>query len=98
MYVISVVIEAVSGRSEALEEALLLQSENSLREELACLRFDVARDPAKNGRFFLYEVYEDEAAFEAHRQTPHYKSFSEKTAETIASKTVERWNLISETP
>ena len=32
MYVISVVIEAVSGRSEALEEALLLQSENSLRK------------------------------------------------------------------
>ncbi len=98
MYVISVVFEAVSGRSEALEEALLVQSENSLREELACLRFDVARDPAKDGRFFLYEIYEDEAAFDAHTQTPHYKSFSEKTAALIASKTVERWNLISETP
>lgn len=98
MYAISVVFEAVSGRAAALEEALLVQAANSLREEVSCLRFDVARDPVKEGRFFLYEIYEDEAAYNAHRETPHYKSFSEKTASLVASKTVDRWHLISETP
>jgi quinol monooxygenase YgiN len=97
MYVVTVVFEAVAGRGEELEQALLTQSDNSLREEVACLRFDVARD-GDDGRYFLYEIYEDEAAFEVHKQTPHYKSFNEKVAGMIASKSVERWTLISETP
>ena len=98
MYVIAVLFEAVPGQGEALEEALLRQAENSLREEDGCLRFDVARDPATEGRFFLYEIYEDEAAFDAHGKTPYYKSFREKIADMIASRTVERWRLISGTP
>lgn len=98
MYVVTVVFEAISGRSEALKEALLVQAENSLRYEDSCLRFDVSQDLLKDGRFFLYEIYEDEAAFDAHLESPYYKSFSEATAPMVASKTIERWSLISETP
>ena len=29
---------------------------------------------APNPKFFFYEVFEDEAAFEAHQQTPHFKT------------------------
>ncbi|MGF1620879.1 MAG: putative quinol monooxygenase [Rhodomicrobiaceae bacterium] len=97
MYVVTVVFDAVSGRADALEDALIAQAENSLREEAGCLRFDVARDAAKPGRFFLYEIYENESAFDAHLQTPHFLDFSEKTAEMVANKTVDRWAMVRAT-
>jgi quinol monooxygenase YgiN len=97
MYIVTVIFDAVSGRADALEDALIAQAENSLRGEAACLRFDVAKDTAKPGRFFLYEIYENEAAFDAHLQTPHFLEFNKKTAEMVASKTVDRWAMVRAT-
>ena len=37
---------------------------------------------------FLYEVYDDRAAFEAHLSMPHFKAFDAATADMIRSKTV----------
>ena len=37
---------------------------------------------------FLYEVYDDRAAFDAHLSTPHFKSFDAATAGMIRSKKV----------
>jgi (4S)-4-hydroxy-5-phosphonooxypentane-2,3-dione isomerase len=42
------------------------------------LRFDVIQDRDDMNRFYFYEVYRDEAALEAHRQTPHFKLYAEK--------------------
>jgi len=94
MYVVTVVFDAVSGREDALQEALTAQAENSLREEKGCLRFDVAKDARKEGRFFLYEIYETEAAFESHLKTPHFIDFDQKTAEMVANKTADRWSMV----
>lgn len=97
MYIVTVIFDAVSGRADALEDALIAQAENSLRGEAACLRFDVAKDPAKPARFFLYEIYENEAAFDTHLKTPHFLDFNEKTAEMVANKTVDRWVMVRAT-
>jgi autoinducer 2-degrading protein len=45
---------------------------HSEADEPGCLRFDVLRDQDDPMKFFFYEVYRDEAARQAHRQTPHY--------------------------
>jgi autoinducer 2-degrading protein len=37
---------------------------------------------------FLYEVYDDRAAFDAHLSAPHFKSFDAATAGMIRSKKV----------
>lgn len=42
------------------------------RQEPGNLRFDVLRDPEIRTRFYAYEVYVDEKALEAHRNTAHY--------------------------
>ncbi|MEV5832541.1 putative quinol monooxygenase [Nocardia sp. NPDC052112] len=44
----------------------------SVREEPGCLRFDVCADRVDPHRFFLYQVYIDEEAAEAHRFTDHF--------------------------
>ena len=43
----------------------------SVGNEPGCLRFDVLRDEADPTRVYLYEVYADKAAFEAHGKTAH---------------------------
>lgn len=37
------------------------------------IRFDVLQDPKNHSKFYAYEVYANEEALNAHRQTPHYK-------------------------
>ena len=44
----------------------------SERDEAGCLRFNVLQDAEDENTYYFYEVYEDDAALEAHRETPHY--------------------------
>ena len=46
-----------------------------IRAEPRCRRFDVITAVEQPGRGLFYEVFEDEAAFETHRQTPHFAAF-----------------------
>jgi (4S)-4-hydroxy-5-phosphonooxypentane-2,3-dione isomerase len=48
------------------------------RAEPGCVRFVVNRRNADVDRFVLYEQYADEAAFEAHRQTSHFREYIEQ--------------------
>jgi autoinducer 2-degrading protein len=40
------------------------------------VRFDVLQDRADANHFFFHEVYRDEAALQAHTQTPHFARWS----------------------
>ncbi len=62
-------------------------STSSVRDEPGCLRFDVLRDNADPNRFFFYEVYRDEAAFQAHGQAPHFARWRAAAAEVLAEPT-----------
>ena len=54
-------------------------------QEPGALRFDVLRDSTDPQRFYLYEVYTDEAAFLAHQQTAHYALWRDSVAPWMAS-------------
>ena len=47
-------------------------AQGSVRDEPCCFRFDIHQDAEVPTRFYLYEVYTDEAAFQAHLETPHF--------------------------
>ncbi|UWQ20628.1 putative quinol monooxygenase [Jannaschia sp. W003] len=70
---------------------LMRENARASREEPGCLRFDVATDPERPDTVFLWELYRDEAAFDAHRGTDHYARFAEVAAPLVASKRVETW-------
>eukprot|EP00406_Dinophysis_acuminata_P056976 CAMPEP_0179301070 /NCGR_PEP_ID=MMETSP0797-20121207/47365_1 /TAXON_ID=47934 /ORGANISM="Dinophysis acuminata, Strain DAEP01" /LENGTH=129 /DNA_ID=CAMNT_0021010569 /DNA_START=21 /DNA_END=410 /DNA_ORIENTATION=+ len=58
------------------------------RAEPGCLRFDLLRHPGDAGRFVVYEVYEDAAAKEAHKHTPHFKAWADfKASGGVLSQT-----------
>lgn len=72
MYIIVAPIQIKEGHKAAFIEAMLDDARGSVNNEPGCLRFDVIQDGADANRIWLYEVYEDEAAFQAHLQAPHF--------------------------
>ena len=67
----------VPGNAARVEDALRAMAELVKAEELACLLYNVNVDPENENLYCLYEVYENEDAIAAHRETPHFKEFVE---------------------
>jgi autoinducer 2-degrading protein len=63
-------------------------SENAAaaRKEPGCRQFDVLADPKDRTKVMLYEVYDDEKAFEAHQQTPHFKRYVAEAVPLLAAR------------
>ena len=72
MYVIVAPIQIKEGHRKAFIEAMLDDAKGSVNNEPGCLRFDVIQDGADANRIWLYEVYVDKAAFQAHLKAPHF--------------------------
>lgn len=90
--VLSVVIESVPGREHELASKLkeLVQP---TRSEPGCLGYELNISAEKSGTFLFYEEFADQAALEAHINTPHFKQFLEyrKGNDPIANQVVMRW-------
>jgi (4S)-4-hydroxy-5-phosphonooxypentane-2,3-dione isomerase len=92
MYVVSVEIHVKPEDVEAFVDATADNHLNT-RKEPGNLRFDVSRRLDDPNRFFLYEVYRDEAAFKAHQQTAHYFRWREAVADSMAEPRVGRKHM-----
>jgi autoinducer 2-degrading protein len=62
----------------------------SRETEPGCRQFDVCRDPADSTLFFLYELYDDEAAIQAHLKSAHFLQMDQHTADWVHGKVVRR--------
>ena len=81
MYAIIASLQIKPGHKEEFIEALIADAKGSFNNEPGCVRFDVIQDAGDEYRIWLYEVYKDEAAFQAHLETPHLKKFAETVKE-----------------
>lgn len=77
MFAIFVTIDIKPGHVDAFIEASVGDAQGSTRDEPGCFRFDMLQDPEVPNRFYLYEVYRDEGAFDAHLETPHFLKWHE---------------------
>ena len=80
-------------------EFRLLMDENaraSVRDEPGCRRFDVVEPRGEPGRILLYEIYDDEAAFDAHCRSEHFARFDAESAALVETKIVIRGDLVCE--
>jgi len=73
-YVVTATWKARAGE-EAAVEALLRKVAAASRREPGCLLFWTHRSVDEPGRFFLYEQYASEAAFQAHAASEHVRTF-----------------------
>lgn len=61
---------------DAFFDLCLFDSRHSLADEEGCICFDVLTDNADKSSIVLHETYTDQAAFDAHLQTPHFAKFA----------------------
>ena len=71
--------------------AKLLENASNARKEPGCKQFDVLVDPKDRTRVMLYEIYNDEKAFEAHQATPHFKKYVAEALPLLASRERSVW-------
>lgn len=74
-----------------MEEFMALVRDNartSLSLEPGCRRFDVLAPLPPHDAVSLYEIYDSEAAFQAHLASSHYRSFAEAVAPAVRRKEV----------
>lgn len=88
MHVIIVEFRANPGAGKALRAALRTQALKSLQNEAKCLRFDVIENLSDPEHFVLYEIYENQSAFDDHLQTDHFTAFNSIAEELTRSKSI----------
>ena len=81
MIALMVTINIKPGHKEAFMSSMLDDARGSNKDESGCLRFDVLEDNGNPNQIHLYEVYQDEAALDAHRQAPHFTKWRETCAD-----------------
>jgi len=96
MVVLHVTVQVKPEHVSQFLELVRYDAEHSEKDEPDCLRFDVVQDRDDPNRFYYYEVYRDEAALEAHRQTPHFKHYVDKVQPWLVAPPERRFgkNLI----
>lgn len=82
--------EIHDGQLDAFLVEARKDAAGSVNDEPGCRRFDILRDPAAPNRVCFYEVYDDEAAFQQHREMPHFKHYAVASEPMIASKRATR--------
>jgi (4S)-4-hydroxy-5-phosphonooxypentane-2,3-dione isomerase len=71
-------------------------AKSSVGTEPGCRQFDVLEPKEKPDSIFLYEIYDDEAAFAAHLQSEHYAVFNSESAPFITERSVIKCDLVCE--
>ncbi len=75
MFAVAVTFKIDPARMAAFKVAMLQNAKTSLADEAGCQQFDVCMDAERPSEVFLYEIYDDEAAFKTHTASAHYASF-----------------------
>lgn len=86
------------GSFDAFRPLMLQNADASLRSEPGCRRFDVLIPAGTSDRVFLYEIYDDRAAFEAHLKSMHFQSFDAAVKDMVAERIIHEFTLIHPTP
>jgi (4S)-4-hydroxy-5-phosphonooxypentane-2,3-dione isomerase len=64
------------------------------RKEKGCRQFDICVDPKDATRVMLYEVYDDERAFEEHQRQAHFKKYVAEAVPLLASRERHVWKRV----
>ena len=89
MFVVCVEFEIAAEKRDAFLAQMIRNAEVSRATEAGCRQFDVCADPARPERVVLYEIYDDEAAFQLHCRSAHFQAFDDATAGMIGAKRID---------
>ena len=94
MYVNSVDLDILPAERDNFLAALKENGAAAVTEP-GCKRFDILNLASDPNHFLLYEVYENEAALKAHRETDHFKKFAATIAKMVAKRDARAMSVIA---
>ena len=73
---------------EHLEKFLAALKENGAAtiKEPGCRRYDILQSASNPNQIFIYEVYENAAAVQAHRAAEHFKKYQAVTKDMVVKR------------
>ena len=95
MFVVTVEFAVDPAQWAAFLPLMLDNARVSRESEPGCRQFDVCTDAARPAVVFLYELYDNRAAFDAHLASPHFVSFAAATQAMITRRSVAMWSRIA---
>ena len=87
MHVIVATLRIKPEFRERFMVAMIDDARGSVENERGCFQFSVTQDKTDPNRIVLFEVYRDEAAFDTHKQAPHFVRWQESVKDWFAAPT-----------
>ena len=83
-----VLVVNIRVKPESVDAFMSRLGENAraARKEPGCRQFEALVDPKDRTKVLLFEVYDDEKAFEAHQATPHFQKYLAEAVPLLASR------------
>jgi quinol monooxygenase YgiN len=94
MFVNAVDLDIVPAEGEKFLAAITENGMASVKEP-GCRRFDILNLASDPNHFFLYEIYDNEAALKAHRETAHFKKYAATAASMVAKREARPMSVIA---
>jgi len=94
VYINAVDLVVIPSEMPKFLEAIKENGANAVKEP-GCREFNITVLANNPNHVFLYEVYDNEAALNAHRQTEHFKKYQAATANMIAERNVRAMSPIA---
>jgi len=94
VYVNAVDLVIIPSEMSKFVEAIKENASNSVKEP-GCREFNVLVLANRPNHVFLFEVYDNEAALAAHRETPHFKKFFATAGSMIVDRNVQAMSVIA---
>lgn len=86
LYINAVDIDVVPGQVENYLRALKENGAAAVQTEPGCREFNITVSQSNPNHVFIFEVYDNAAALDAHRQTDHFKKYAATTKDMIAKR------------
>ncbi len=94
VYINAVDLVIVPSELPKFLDAIKENGANAVKEP-GCREFNITVLASNPNHVFLFEVYDNEAALEAHRQTPHFKKYQAATQGMVADRNVRALSVIA---
>src|SRR5579871_3150439 len=94
MYVNAVDLDIVPADREGFLSAIK-ENGAAAAKEPGCKRFDILNLGSDPNHFFLYEVYDNETAFKAHREPDHFKKYMATTGKMVAKRDARQMSVVA---
>jgi autoinducer 2-degrading protein len=94
MYVNAVDLDIVPAERDNYLAALTENGKASVTEP-GCHAFNIQVLASDPNHVFIYEVYDNEAALQAHRATEHFKKYAAATAKMVAKREARPMSIVA---